>query len=155
MKFAKICAATFVAFSLPACVVLDTLPPEAIGPGPFLTGGSSGGSAAPARAAPAPDPAAPVPAAAPPQQGPSLRDQLVSQTLLRTSGNGEPSMYLRSDNALYVDIAFAPLGTWRVFGSAFCHTIDSVETCFNVTINGNQATLSNLGGTSVYRIERL
>ncbi|WP_341863310.1 hypothetical protein [Gymnodinialimonas sp. 57CJ19] len=128
MKHAKLWIAAFVALSLPACVVLDTVPPEAVGPGPFLTGGGSGASAR----ATSPGPG---PGAASLQQFLSGQQITRHQESHRLLPGSRVAGRFYSGPGDYYDVN----GTWSARGNVFCIGVEVSEPfCGNAVINGNQ-----------------
>ena len=128
MTLFKLCSITAAALALSGCVVLDTAPPEAVGPGPFLTGNFNAPAAAPAQAT-------------------SLRDQLAGRSLSSVT----TTHYLWSDGTHTIERSgFQGFGTWSVNGNTLClrfeHPTGSGTTCGTVVINGNIATFSPVSG---------
>lgn len=129
MKIVKLWTAALLALSLSACVVLDTVPPEAVGPGPFLTGGGPVGSTAPTRAT------EPRPGAASLQQFLSGQQITRHQESHRLLPGGRVAGRFYSGPGDYYDVN----GTWSARGSVFCIGVEVSEPfCGNAVINGNQ-----------------
>lgn len=124
MNMIKISLSAFTALTLSGCVVLDTAPLPATGPGPFLTGG---------------DLTFDEPAAAP-----DLRSQLAGRSLTVPAW----TYFLRSDGTLTHESTFSGVqssGTWTVNGNTLCLQHQG-QNCGTVVINGNIATFSSVSG---------
>lgn len=141
MTLCKLCSVTAVALALSGCVVLDTAPPEAVGPGPFLTGNFNAPAAAPA----------PAPAAAP-----DLGSQLAGRTLTHPSLQGG-SITLRADGRSVqtgANGAQVGGGRWYTEGRQLClEGFGGGFDCGIVVITGSTLTLTaGNGRTATYTI---
>ena len=106
MTLFKLCSMTAVALTLSGCVVLDTAPPEAVGPGPFLTGNFNAPAAAPAPAA-----------------TPDLGSRLAGRTLVGGPEMGGATWTLRNDGFSVVTASNGQQsagGQWYTEGRQFC-----------------------------------
>ncbi|MEX3017167.1 hypothetical protein [Gymnodinialimonas hymeniacidonis] len=139
MTLFKLCSMTAVALALSGCVVLDTAPPEAVGPGPFLTGNFN---------APAP---APAPVAAP-----DLRSQLAGRTLSNDSAPGQTTT-LRADGFMVVTGSNGVQlggGQWSAQGNQLCfEQFGGGFDCNQAVVSGSTLRITDSSGvTTTFRL---
>ena len=136
MKTTNIVLTGLAAVALSGCVVLDTAPPEAVGPGPFLTGNFNNSAAAPA-----PAPAAVL----------DLRSQLAGQSFVSPD---DPSAVFtfRADGFL---VLTGPDGTqfgggrWNVQDRQLCfEQFGGGFECGSASVRGSTLTTTVFSGVS-------